>query len=77
MNIILDEAMKTPSVNDDILEHTEKMYKAYYDGNLDEALSEAEYIDGITNGHNDSVAGIRVMISRKKRASIHETDTKK
>ncbi|SFP36270.1 Predicted ATP-binding protein involved in virulence [Butyrivibrio proteoclasticus] len=66
-NIILEEAMGTPRMEQTVLEHVEKMYQAYEDENLDEAEKEADIIDNITNGHNDSAAPMRVMISRKRR----------
>ena len=66
-NIILEEAMGTPRMEQTVLEHVEKMYQTYEDGNLDEAEKEADIIDNITNGHNDSTAPMRVMISRKRR----------
>lgn len=74
-NIILEEAMETPRVNNEILQHINAMYEAYDNGEFEKASSEADYIDFVTNGHNDCVAGVRVMISRRRRATNRETDT--
>lgn len=75
-NIILEEAMETPRVNAEVLSHIDRMYEAYDDSDLEAAAKEADWIDQITCGHNDCVAGMRVMISRKKRDKEREKNKK-
>ncbi len=71
-NIILEEGMSSTSVSEDVKVHIDKMYEAYESGDMDAAEKEADYVDSVTGGHNDCVAGIRVLISRKKRMARYE-----
>lgn len=71
-NIILEEAMGTDSVNAEVKKHIENMYQAYDEGHLDIAATEADWVDQVTNGHNNCVSGIRVMIARKNRRTMNE-----
>ena len=71
-NIILEEAMGTTSVAKDVFEHIDMMYEAYDNGDLEKASEEADWVDNITRGHNESVSGMRVMIARKRRMSKNE-----
>lgn len=73
-NIILEEAMGTSKTVSEIVEHTEKMYQAYEEDDLDTAIKEADLIDILTNGHNDSVSGMRVLVSRKRRKMTNAKD---
>ena len=66
-NIILEEAMGTSRVNNEVLQHIERMYQAYDADDLKTASEESDWIDINTSGHNDCVSGMRVMISRKRR----------
>ena len=67
-NIILEELMQTPRMTQAIRDDIDQMYQAYDDDNLGRAEELADKIDRVTNGRNDCVAGIRVMISRKRRS---------
>ncbi|MBR1634144.1 MAG: AAA family ATPase [Lachnospiraceae bacterium] len=70
-NIILEEGMDTGRMSHIVMEHIENMYEAYEKGDLQSAEREADEIDELTMGHNDCVAGMRVMIGRKRRRKMN------
>ena len=68
-NIILEEEMHTVSMSAGVKKLVDEMYSAYDAGDYDLTLELANKIDDITDGHNNSVSGIRVMVSRKRRSN--------
>lgn len=66
-NVILEEVMKTPSVNMEVKHRVEQMYEHIADKNYDQAEKIADELDEISNGYAEGVAKARVLISRGKR----------
>ncbi len=66
-NVILEEVMKTSSVNVDIKRLVEEMYENISDKDYDQAEKIADKLDEISNGYVEGVAKARVLISRGKR----------
>ncbi len=73
-NVILEEAMKTSSVNIGIKQLVEQMYGYIDKKQYSEAEIIADRLDNISNGYVDGVAKARVLIARGKR---HEKNCKK
>lgn len=66
-NVILEEVMKTSSVNAEIKQLVEEMYEHIGNKKYDQAEKIADKLDEISNGYVDGVAKARVLISRGKR----------
>ncbi len=66
-NVILEEVMKTSSVNVEVKKLVEKMYEHIGDKEYDRAEKIADELDKIANGYVDGVAKARILISRGKR----------
>lgn len=66
-NVILEEVMKTSSVNIEVKKLVEKMYEHIDDREYDLAEKIADELDKIANGYVDGVAKARILISRGKR----------
>lgn len=66
-NVILEEVMKTSSVNLNIKNMVEQMYKYINDKQYGQAEKIADELDEISNGYVDGVAKARVLISRGRR----------
>lgn len=66
-NVILEDAMSTPSMSQAVKTAVDQMYEAIENMELDKAENYADLIDNMTNGRNESVAKIRVLIARKRR----------
>ena len=66
-NVILEEVMKTSSVNVEIKCLVEQMYDYISNRKYDQAEKIADKLDEISNGYVDGVAKARILISRGKR----------
>lgn len=66
-NVILEEVMKTSSVNLKIKHMVKQMYKYINDKQYGRAEEIADELDEISNGYVDGVAKARVLISRGRR----------
>lgn len=66
-NVILEELMKTSSLNQDIKKMIEEMYESEAAGNYGRAYEIADEIDSLTNGKISDTAKIRMIINRKTR----------
>lgn len=66
-NVILEEVMKTDSVNIEIKQLVERLYWHIEKKEYDQAEKIADTLDNISNGYVDGVAKARVLISRGKR----------
>lgn len=66
-NVILEEVMKTSSVNTEIKQLAEEMYTHISNKKYEQAEKIADKLDEISNGYVDGVAKARVLISRGKR----------
>lgn len=66
-NVILEEVMKTSSVNLEIKHLVEQMYEHINNKKYDQAEEIADKLDEISNGYVDGVAKARILISRGKR----------
>ncbi len=66
-NVILEEVMKTSSVNIEIKQLVEQMYEHISNKEYVQAEEIADKLDEISNGYVEGVAKARVLISRGKR----------
>lgn len=66
-NVILEDVMKTSSVNESVKEKVNEMYNELDKRNFTKAEAIADYIDDITDRHNEDTAKARVLIARGKR----------
>lgn len=66
-NVILEEVMKTSSVNIEIKHLVEQMYEYISNKKYTQAEEIADKLDEISNGYVEGVAKARVLISRGKR----------
>lgn len=66
-NVILEEAMRTSSVNVEIRQLVEQMYGYISAKKYDQAEEIADLLDHISDGYVEGVAKARVLISRGKR----------
>ena len=66
-NVILEEIMKTSSVNIGIKQLVEQMYEHINNKKYEQAEEIADKLDEVSNGYVDGVAKARVLISRGKR----------
>lgn len=66
-NVILEEVMKTSSVNAEIKQMVEQMYEYIDNRNYEQAEEMADRLDEISNGYVAGVAKARILISRGKR----------
>ncbi len=66
-NVILEEVMKTSSLNTEIKQLVEEMYEHINNKRYEQAEKTADRLDEISNGYIDGVAKARVLISRGKR----------
>lgn len=66
-NVILEEVMKTPSVNIQMKRLVDQMYEHIEKKEFDQAEKIADLLDQISNGYVDGVAKARILISRGKR----------
>ncbi|MDE7339101.1 MAG: AAA family ATPase [Lachnospiraceae bacterium] len=66
-NVILEEVMRTASVNAEIKQLVEEMYEYISNKEFTQAEKIADKLDEISNGYVDGVAKARVLIARGKR----------
>ena len=66
-NVILEEVMDTPSVNQNIRNSVEEMYEHIDNHEYDKAEEIADMLDDKSSGYVDGVAKARVLISRGRR----------
>lgn len=66
-NVILEDVMGTPSVNEEIKHLLSELYECIEDKNYDNAEKIADLLDEKTNGYADGVSKARVLISRGRR----------